>query len=126
MNLYTILMSYKMLHLNSHELSETSRDYLLSVLLEPEEILDIVTKRFNIHLKDLTYFAPCESNTVRVRSTLDLLSKDVRLIFELNKSMVDLLSSDYNVRPFSDDYLNFVQKSLDNVLKVFKNGDVKK
>lgn len=108
-----------MLHLRAYELTETSRDYLLSVLIDPEEIVTIVSKRFEIHLKDLKLFNPSEANSDRVRSTINLLMKDVRLMFELNRSMVDLLK-DYEVKVFSDDYLKFAQERLDSALSVFK------
>ena len=70
-----------MLHLRAFELTETSRDYLLSVLMDPEEIVTLVAKRFEIHLKDLEHFNLSEVNSVRVRSTIDLLTKDVQLMY---------------------------------------------
>ena len=108
-----------MLHLRAFELTETSRDYLLSVLMDPEEIVTLVAKRFEIHLKDLEHFNLSEVNSVRVRSTIDLLTKDVQLMYELNRSMVDLLK-DYEVKVFSDNYLESVQNRLDSALNVFK------
>lgn len=108
-----------MLHLRACELSETSRDYLLSVLMDPEEIINLVTKRFELHLKDLNQYNPNDRDSINVRSTIDLLSKDVRLIFELNRSMVDLLQ-DYEVKVFSDKYLKSVESRLDSALKLFK------
>lgn len=108
-----------MLHLKAYELTETSRDYLLSVLMDPEEIVSIVTKRFEMHFKELDYYNPGEFNSVGVRSTIDLLMKDVQLMFELNHSMVNLLK-DYEVKVFSDDYLKSVEKRLNQALSIFK------
>lgn len=109
-----------MLHLRSFELSETSRDYLLSVLLDPEDIVTLVIKRFETHLKDLTRLNPRESNSVRVRSTIGLLTKDVLLMFELNRSIIDLLN-DNEVKVFNDDYLKSAEERLNSALEIFKN-----
>lgn len=108
-----------MLHLNACDLSETSREYLLSVLLDPQYIIDLVTKRFELHLKDLKQYEPKDCDSINVRSTIDLLSKDLRLIFELRHSITDLLK-DCEVKVFSDDYLKSAETRLDSALKLFK------
>lgn len=108
-----------MLHFNSDQLSNDSKSYLLSVLMDPDEILDLVKKRFEIHLKNLTRFSPAESGSVLVRSTINLLSKDFRLIFELNCSMHDLFKG-CEVKVFDDEYLRSVQDRFETAMKIFE------
>ena len=111
-----------MLHLNSQELSDVSKSYLLSVLFRPEEIIDKVTKCFNEHLKALSVYDSSDSNTTQVRCIIDLISKDYRLVFELNRVIIDLMK-DCDIKVFSDSYLEFVETSFNSVMKKFKEAE---
>ena len=109
-----------MLILQAYNLTEISRDYLLSVLIGPEKIVDIVTRRFETHLNVLSNYDSCDFENVVVRTTIGLIEKDFRLMFELNCCVVDMFG-DSSFRVFSDDYLKSVQERFDLVMKVFKN-----
>lgn len=110
-----------MLHLNSQELSDVSKSYLLSVLFRPKEVIDKVTKCFNEHLDALSVYDSSDSNTTQVRCIIDLISKDYCLIFELNRVIVDLMK-DCSIKVFSDSYLEFVDASFRSVMKKFKEA----